>query len=58
MRPGDKRREAAIHLHYDLSAEILAGLARSLTTRKPIDEPHRAELSAAAKQLCTALEPR
>jgi hypothetical protein len=58
VRPGDERREAVMHLHYGLSAEILAELARSLATRDPIDEPHRAELSAAAKQLCAALEPR
>jgi hypothetical protein len=58
VRPGDERREAVMHLHYGLLAEILTELARSLAARKPIDEPHRAELSAAAKQLCTALEPR
>jgi len=39
-------------------AEILAELARSLAARDPLDEPHRTELSAAAKELCLALEPR
>jgi hypothetical protein len=58
VRPGDERREAVMHLHYGLLAEILSELARSLMTRNPINEPHRAELSAAAKQLCAALEPR
>ena len=58
VRPGEERREAAMHLHYGLLAEILAELARSLAARDPLDEPHRAELNAAAKALCTALEPR
>jgi len=47
-----------VHLHYGLLAGILAELARSLTVRDPLDEPHRMELSEAAKQLAAALEPR
>jgi hypothetical protein len=39
-------------------AGILAELARSLGSRGPIDELHRAELSEAAKQLAASLEPR
>jgi hypothetical protein len=39
-------------------AEILAELANSLTARDPLDEQHRMELSEAAKQLTTALQPR
>ena len=58
VRPGEDRREAMVHLHYGLLAEILAELARSLTARDPIDEPHRRELSDAASQLAAALEPR
>ena len=58
VRPGDDRREAMMHLHYGLLAEILAELARSLAARDPLDEPHRAELSAAAEGLCAALAPR
>ncbi len=58
VRPGEERREAAMHLHYGLLAEIIAELARSLARRDPLDESHRAELSAAAKELCAALEPR
>ena len=57
VRPGEERREAAMHLHYGLLAEILAELARSLAARDPLDEQHRTELSEAAKQLCAALEP-
>jgi hypothetical protein len=58
VRPGEDRREAMVHLHYGLLAEILAELARSLAARDPLDEPHRAELAEAARQLATSLEPR
>jgi hypothetical protein len=58
LRPGEDRREAVIHLHYGLLADILAELARSLTTREPLDEQHRSELSNAATQLSASLEPR
>jgi CBS-domain-containing membrane protein len=58
VRPGEDRREAVIHLHYGLLAEILAELARSLEMREPLDEPHRAELAEAAKGLAASLEPR
>jgi hypothetical protein len=58
VRPGEDRREAVVHLHYGLLAEILAELANSLTARDPLDEQHRMELSEAAKQLTTALQPR
>jgi hypothetical protein len=58
VRAGEDRREAMVHLHYGLLAEILAELARSLATREPLDEEHRTELSAAAKQLVDALERR
>ncbi len=58
VRPGEDRREAAMHLHYGLLADILAELARSLASRDQLDEQHRAELSEAAKQLAASLEPR
>ena len=58
VRPGEDRREAVMHLHYGLLADILSELARSLASRPPLDEPHRNELSAAVKQLSAALEPR
>ena len=58
VRPGEDRREAIVHLHYGLLAEILAELARSLSSRDPLDEEHRTELSEAAKQLAASLEPR
>jgi hypothetical protein len=58
VRPGEDRREAAMHLHYGLLADILAELARSLASRDQLDEQHRTELSEAAKQLAASLEPR
>src|SRR5215472_8370827 len=58
VRPGEDRREAVIHLHYGLLAEILTELARSLASRAPLDEEHRSELSAAVKELSGSLEPR
>ena len=58
MRPGEDRREAMMHLHYGLLADILVELARSLASRPELDEQHRAELNEAAKQLCKSLEPR
>jgi hypothetical protein len=58
VRPGEDRREAQIHLHYGLLAEILAALAKSLAARPPLDEPHREELAEAVKQLAVSLEPR
>ena len=58
VRPGEDRREAVIHLHYGLLADILAELARSLAARDPVDEQHRRELSEAAKLLAASLEPR
>jgi len=58
VRPGEDRREAVVHLHYGLLADILVELARSLAAREPLDELHRRELSEAAKLLATSLEPR
>ena len=57
VRPGEDRREAVVHLHYGLLAEILAELARLLASRDPLDEQHRVELSEGAKQLAAALDP-
>jgi hypothetical protein len=58
VRPGEDRREAVVHLHYGLLADILGELARSLAAREPLDEQHRAELCEAAKQLAASLEPQ
>jgi hypothetical protein len=56
VRPGEDRREAVVHLHYGLLADILVELARSLAAREPLDDQHRAELCEAAKQLAASLE--
>jgi hypothetical protein len=58
VRPGEDRREAVVHLHYGLLADILGELARSLSAREPLDDQHRTELSEAIKQLAASLEPR
>jgi hypothetical protein len=58
VRPGEDRREAVVHLHYGLLADILAELARSLAGRDPLDDQHRGELSEATKLLAASLEPR
>jgi hypothetical protein len=58
VRPGEDRREAVVHLHYGLLADILSELARSLALRDPLDDQHRIELSEAAKQLGASLESR
>ena len=58
VRPGEDRREAVVHLHYGLLADILGELARSLAAREPLDDQHRVELCEAAKQLAASLEPQ
>ena len=58
VRPGEDRREAMMHLHYGLLADILVELAKSLASRPQLDEQHRTELNEAARQLCRSLEPR
>ena len=58
VRPGEDRREAVMHLHYGLLADILVELAKSLAFRPELDDQHRTELNEAAKQLCRSLEPR
>jgi hypothetical protein len=58
VRPGEDRREAVMHLHYGLLADILVEIAKSLASRGQLDEQHRIELSEAAQQLCMALEMR
>ena len=57
VRPGEDRREAVMHLHYGLLADILTELARSLAARDPLDDQHRSELGEAAKRLAVALQP-
>ena len=56
VRPGEDRREAVMHLHYGLLADIFAELAKSFAAHDPLDELHRAELLEGAKALCASLE--
>ena len=56
VRPGEDRREAVMHLHYGLLADILTELSKSLASRAPLDQHHRAEFSEAVKRLSAALE--
>jgi len=58
VRPREDRREAMMHLHYGLLADILVELAKSLASRPELDEQQRNELNEAAKQLRRSLEPR
>src|SRR5229473_1492227 len=58
VRPGEDRREAVLHLHYGLLAEVLTELANSHARREPQDEAHRTALLDAAQQLATALAAR
>ena len=58
VRPGEDRREAVMHLHYGLLADILVEIAKSLAARPELDEQNRTDLNEAAKQLYRSLEPR
>jgi len=58
VRTGEDRREAVMHLHYGLLADLLVELPKSLASRPELDDHHRTELNEAAKQLCRSLEPR
>jgi hypothetical protein len=53
---GGERREFAMHVHYFLLADILAGVAEDLAAAPPLDETHREPLHEAAKALAAALK--
>lgn len=55
LRPGDQRREVAIHLHYYLLADILGEMARAVGERPALDTPHRTALRRGAQALAKAL---
>jgi hypothetical protein len=44
-----------VHLHYLLFADVLPEIARSITSRPPIDTLHRDPLIAAVRDLLAAL---
>ena len=58
VRPGDERREIAVHLHYYLLADILAQLGQGLVQHDFLDELHLDKLRAGADALVRALEDR
>jgi len=55
-RQDDERREVQIHLHYLLFADVLAEIARSITSHPPIETLYRDPLIAAVRDLLAALE--
>jgi hypothetical protein len=55
-RQGGEKRDAQIHLHYLLFADIVAEIARSVAGHAPIDASHREPLVVAIRDLLTALE--
>lgn len=56
IRPGTERRQADIHLHYHLFADVLDELAKAIAAGHTVDEAHRGPLLAAARHLVGALE--
>jgi hypothetical protein len=55
VRPGEDRREAALHFNYGLFANVLTELAQALAAREPFDDLHRIALANAATALAAAL---
>jgi hypothetical protein len=55
VRPGEERREIAVHLHYFLLADILAQLGQGLVRHDFLDELHLDRLRAGADALARAL---
>lgn len=56
IRPGTERRQADVHLHYHLFADVLDELAQAIAAGHPVDEAHRRPLLEAARHLVEALE--
>ncbi|HYU11249.1 MAG TPA: hypothetical protein VEK82_01650 [Stellaceae bacterium] len=54
-RQGGEKRDAQIHLHYLLFADIVAEIAHSVVESAPIDTPHRKPLVTAIRDLLAAL---
>jgi hypothetical protein len=54
-RQDDERRKVQVYLHYLLFADVLPEIARSITSRPPIDTLHRDPLIAAVRDLLAAL---
>jgi hypothetical protein len=54
----DERKSVRMHFHYELFAEILRDLARTVSSVPPADAAHRDALREGAKALYRALDPR
>jgi hypothetical protein len=56
IRGGTEKRQADLHLHYHLFADVLDEIAAAIERGHPVDEAHRPPLLRAAKRLAEALE--
>lgn len=56
LRSGPEKREADVHLHYHLFADVLDEIAAAIEQGHPVDEAHRAPLLRSARRLAEALE--
>lgn len=56
IRGGGEKRQADIHLHYHLFADVLAELAKAIAAGHTVDAAHRGPLREAARQLLAALD--
>ena len=56
VRPGEERREIAVHLHYYLLADILKELGQGLTKGTGLDEIHLQALCDGAEVLFQSLK--
>lgn len=58
VRPGEERREFAIHLHYYLLADILKATAEAMADHEPLDQSHTTLLQEGADALSAAIGGR
>jgi hypothetical protein len=58
VRPGQERREIAVHLHYYLLADILKELGQGLAKESNLDEAHLQPLRDSAKALTQSLSSK
>jgi hypothetical protein len=56
VRPGEARREIAVHLHYYLLADVLKELARGLARNDGLAEEHFRALCDGAEALTQSLK--
>ncbi|WP_428672935.1 hypothetical protein [Reyranella sp.] len=56
VRPGEGRREIAVHLHYYLLADVLKELGQGLAKNSELDENHFRALCDGAEALVQSLK--